>query len=253
MRALHGRWRRRVSLLAAGALSGPESDTTLRHLEGCQACREDAAAIRALLDAVPTDAVRGATPGVTLDFLVARVRARLDSRSGGPSRSWRWAWAAPLLAVGAALAVVLLVRPGPTGPAGAASTPRATVDPETLRRLERNVTREQAVRFLNDAQDVLVTMAATQRDCDHSGGSVDVGDEAQRSRELLTRRAMLMDLDDEDVASARPVLEDVEHVLRQVASLHSCARAGDVERVRRDVQRRRLLMKVRLMSRELQG
>jgi hypothetical protein len=250
---LHGRWRTRVSLLTAGALEGPERDMTLRHLEGCERCRREAAEIRALLAAMPTDAVRGAEPGVPLDFLAARVMARLDAPRERPATSWRWAGAGSLLAVGAALTLALLLRPAPTGLAGSASTSRATVDPETLRRLERNVTREQAVQFLNDAQDVLVTMAATQRDCDRSGGSVDIGDEARRSRELLTRRAMLMELDDDDVASARPVLEDVEHVLRQVASLHSCARAGDVERVRRDVQRRRLLMKVRLMSRELQG
>ncbi len=124
---------------------------------------------------------------------------------------------------------------------------------DALRRLERNMAREQAVRYLNEAQDVLVNMAAQPRDCDHDKARVDVGDEAQRSQELLTRRALLVEMDQEGLASARPVLEDVERVLREVASLRSCARAGDVERVRRDLEERRLLMKIRLMSRELQG
>jgi hypothetical protein len=251
MSILHRRWSKRVSLLAAGALEGPERAETLRHIEACARCALDAAAIRALLAAVPADAVRDAQPGVPLDFLVARVRARLDDRP--PARSRRWTWA--LLAAGAAILAIVLL---PRREAGVAQGPHATrrvatVDAEALRRLERNVTREQAVRFLNDAQDVLVTMAATPRDCDRGAERVDVADEARRSRELLTRRALLVEMEDEDVASARPVLEDVEHVLRQVASLHACARAGDVERVRRDVERRRLLMKVRLMSRELQG
>jgi hypothetical protein len=253
MSLLHGRWQRRASLLAAGALEAAEREATLRHLEGCGRCRTEAAEVRALLDAVPTDAVRGAEIGVPLEFLVARVKTRLDAPPAARG-ALRWAWAGMATLAAVAALVVILPRLGPRSSAPSLRAPQtATMDPETLRRLERNVTREQAVRFLNDAQAVLVTVAAAPQDCDHEKEGVDVADEARRSRELLARRPLLVQMDDEDVASARPVLEDVEHVLRQVASLQSCARAGEVERVRRDVERRRLLMKVRLMSRELQG
>lgn len=253
MSLLHGRWLRRASLLAAGALEASERDATLRHLEGCPRCRGEAAQVRALLDAVPTEAMRHAEVGVPLEFLVARVKARLDEPAAARG-TLRWAWTGLAALAAAAALVVILPRFATRAPHSSTQAPQtATMDPETLRRLERNVTREQAVRFLNDAQAVLVTVAAAPQDCDHEERRVDVADEARRSRELLARRPLLVQMDDEDVASARPVLEDVEHVLRQVASLQSCARAGEVERVRRDVERRRLLMKVRLMSRELQG
>jgi hypothetical protein len=250
---LHRRWRTRASLLAAGALEGREEEIARRHVETCSGCREEVAAVRALLESVSTEDVRGAVPEVPLAFLLTRVQARLDATPA--PRAWRSWWKASVAAAGAVLlAVVLLQHHTPPGaPSVHESSVAATVDAETLRRMERNVSREQAVRFLNDAQDVLVTMAATPRDCDRETERVDVADEARRSRELLARRALLVELDDEGVASARPVLEDVEHVLRQVASFKSCARAGEVDRVRRDVERRRLLMKVRLMSRELQG
>jgi hypothetical protein len=55
------------------------------------------------------------------------------------------------------------------------------------------------------------------------------------------------------VASARPVLEDVELMLREVASLEACARRGELEAIGRELGRRRLLMKMDLMARELQG
>jgi len=55
------------------------------------------------------------------------------------------------------------------------------------------------------------------------------------------------------VASARPLLNDVEQALREVAALESCVRARDVQRVREDLARRQLLMKIRLMKRELEG
>jgi hypothetical protein len=45
----------------------------------------------------------------------------------------------------------------------------------------------------------------------------------------------------------------VELALREVASLQACARAGEIETLKRRLERRRLLMKIRLMSRELQG
>ena len=82
---------------------------------------------------------------------------------------------------------------------------------------------------------------------------VDVEQEAQRSRELLARRALLVGASGEDVASARPILRDVEYVLREVASLPSCARERDLQAIQREMSRRNLLMKIDLMTRELKG
>ncbi len=51
----------------------------------------------------------------------------------------------------------------------------------------------------------------------------------------------------------RPVLDDVEDMLREVASLRSCVRPRDLERVRAEMEKRQLLMKIKLMTRELEG
>ena len=55
------------------------------------------------------------------------------------------------------------------------------------------------------------------------------------------------------MASAQGVLDDVELALREVADLPSCVKRRDVERVRREVDERQLLMRIRLMTRELEG
>jgi hypothetical protein len=57
----------------------------------------------------------------------------------------------------------------------------------------------------------------------------------------------------EAVASAQGVLDDVEMALRDVAELPSCVKRRDVERVRHEVERRQLLMRIRVMTRELEG
>ena len=100
---------------------------------------------------------------------------------------------------------------------------------------------------------MLVAVAATGSDCDRKDGKLDVGAAPERSRELLEKRQLVVEAGGEAVASARGVLDDVEMALRDVAELPSCVKRRDVERVRRDVERRQLLMRIRLMTRELEG
>jgi len=249
----HERWRRRVSLLASGCLDDPERARTLAHLESCDGCRRDHAAARALLEAVAEDAARRAEPKLAFAALVGRVEARIAGQAPPRTRPWLWA----LAGLGAVAAVLVLVphlaapvRP-PAAPPPAAEA--AFVSAEALQRLERNAARQRAARYLNEAQDVLMTLTALRPDCERRPRRVDIGDEVARSQELLARRALLVEVDHEEVASARPVLDDVELVLREVAALQACARAGEIETLKRQMDRRRLLMKIRLMSRELQG
>lgn len=258
-RFLHERWRTRVSLLAAGCLEGHEHEVVLHHLETCADCRREHQEAVAVLELMAADPAREAETPIAVWFLVKRVEARLDQVQR--SRAYRWGLVAASLGVAAALFFVVprLVTPVVTRVVSQVRTPAATparaenvaMDAAEVNRLERTMAREQAVRYLNEAQDVLVTMAAHTRPCGQGQGHVEVGDEVLRSRELLARRALLVEMDADGLAPARPVLEDVEYVLREVAALESCARGGDVERVQRELARRRLLMKIRLMSREL--
>jgi putative zinc finger protein len=258
MTFLHGRWRRQVALRAADALDAGARERVEAHLAGCAECRQEEATLRDTLALLARDPLRGAEPPIPLGALRARVLARLDAPASAatPSRAWAsWALGA---AAAAALAVVIL-RPHPPahGPVPTAASPAVAEtdgagDEAFLRRLERVAAREQAARYLDEASDVLVTVAARPRRCRKGHDHVDIGEEAQRSRELLARRSLL-DVDAAAVASAQPVLDDVEQVLREVASLEACARKHDLQAIQRQVERRRLLLKIDLMTRELQG
>src|SRR5260221_10063140 len=252
----HERQRERVSLLAAGALAGRERRKALAHVDSCAECREELDRLREALDLLAGDPVRDADPPIPFDALVARVDARLAEEAARGARWTRWIsgprWA--LLPLGAAAAAALPVRLLPAPPvSGRGPSPAIAVMDEALDRLERNVSREQTARYLNDAGDVLRSVAAVPPDCDRRKERVDVGQASARSRELLARRALLLESGAQAVASVRPVLDDVEQALREVASLESCVRRRDVERVRDDVERSRLLMRIRLMTRELEG
>jgi hypothetical protein len=258
MSLLHGRWRKRVSLLAAGALEGRERSETLAHVSACPRCRREQAGLDDLLGLLAQDPLRGAEPPLPVAALAARVRARLAEPTPAPTRRIDPAW---LLWPGLAAAALVVAMLGlPRGPArapapvakGTGSGETAAVSDEMYARLERNLARQHAARYLSEAQAVLVNVASPP-DCDREEERVDVEDESRRSRELLSRRALLVDLDGEPVMSARPVLEDVDTMLREVAALPACARPRDLAAIHRELERRRLLMKIDLMTQELLG
>jgi putative zinc finger protein len=258
MKWLHGRWRRDVSLLAAGALNEAERAAAERHVASCAACADDLAALRSTLAVAAADEACAAEPPVAVEWLRARVHARLDAARPTPRpRIRRAVWAAGLAGAAAVVVATILSRPvqappAPPAVAEAVAEPEIAVSDEALDRMERTMARERTARYLDEAQDVLVTVSGVPRRCDRKAQHIDLADETRRSRELLARRARL-DLDGSAALTAGPVLDDVEKVLREVASLENCARRRDVEAIHRHVQRERLLMKMELMTRELAG
>lgn len=249
----HLRARRRLSLLAFDALDGEERERTLRHVAGCARCRGERAELEALRARFREDPRPPGEPPVPVELVVARVQARLDELQASRSAVWghRLFALGATVAACAALAVVLPRLLTRVSAPPSVEAPEVSAD--ALARLERTVAREQTARYLSDAQDVLVSVAAAAPDCDKREGRVEMGEASERSRALLARRALLVETDRAEVASARPVLNDVEQALREVAALPSCVRAAEVDRLRAQVGRRQLLMRIRLMTRELEG
>jgi putative zinc finger protein len=261
MTLFHGRWRERTSLLAAGALAPAEEAAVRSHLDGCAACRADLARTAEALAELARDPVRTAEVPIPLAHLVRRVQARLDAPPAAPGFRWSFGATAATAALAAAVLALAVVprlreRPGPAASPGIASLEpgtEATAPDEVVARMERRLSRDQAARYLDEAQDVLVTVAGHPADCERDHRRVDVGEEARRSRELLARRALMVELGGDEVASARPLLDDVEGLLREVAALPACARADSLDAIHRQMQRRNVLMKIDLLTSELRG
>jgi hypothetical protein len=250
----HFRTRRRLGLLASDALEGKEKDAARAHVARCARCASELQRLRELLEQVALDPVRTAEPPIDDALLLRRTLLRLDREAMTEGRRPRpFRLLVPLAAAAAvAIVVVALRRDAPTPPR-IETVQQVTLADESLRRLERTVDREQAARYLDEAEAVLVTVAGVPHHCDKDKTTVDLTAERKRSRELLSRRALLVDFDSEEIRSARPVLEDVEHVLRRVATLDPCARPEDLLAIHDELRDRRLLMKIDLMTKELLG
>ena len=185
----HRGWRQRTSLLALGALEGREADEARAHVDGCAGCARELARLRRALALAALDPVRTAEPTLEVPALLARVSTRLDADAvAKPRLAWRAAWLLPAGALAAGLAAFVASHRPPAPPAAAppaiAADRQVAVPDEMLGRMERTVTRKQTARYLDDAQDLLLTVAAP-RPCARQSQRVDVGQEAQRSRDLL--------------------------------------------------------------------
>src|SRR5262245_51568461 len=100
----HGRHRRHVSLLAAGALpEGRERTLAEAHLDSCARCREDYRTLRAVLELTARDPVRAAEPPLSAGALTTRVLARLDSAAPAATRRRAAFWLVPGAAAAAAV------------------------------------------------------------------------------------------------------------------------------------------------------
>ena len=256
----HFRYGNDLGLLAAGALDAARALKVRAHAERCAACGSDLADLERAQKALLEDASIERPLPISSEALRTRVLAQIRSEGRvAPILPWSLA---PLGAVAALVTLGLLagwslsrVAPGPVVTDRAVTESAAVEDTAQnaafYERLERNQTRASAARYLAEAQDVLVQVAAAADCPDSPKDSVDVEREAETSRALLQRRAALVSTSPESLLAARGVIEEVEGVLQEVADLKQCTRRTDIDAIAKRVDRRRLLMKIDLVTQEL--
>ena len=264
MTFLHFRYQRRLGLLASSSLDASESDWVRRHAAACASCQGELAELSGVASSLRADASFERPLPISSEAFRTRVLARIRESAAeqAPRSGWSLTPATASLGLAgvAVMAGVLLTRlPSPTvGPDRVVTPLQATVetalnDAAFYERLEKTHTRANAVRYLAEAQDVLIQVSAAADCPDSPKDSVDVTREAQTSRTLLRRRAALVSGSGGTLLAAQGVMEEVEGVLQQVAELPKCTRRKDVDAIARTVDRRNLLMKIDMVAQELAG
>lgn len=265
MNLLHFRYRDQLGLLAEGVLSPDQAREVTAHVEDCATCRAELDGLRAVKAALAADASLDRALPISSDALRTRVLAQIRAEATAPARPRAWslspvfgALGIVALGLGAGFLATRLASRAPvtvsteSAPrAFEASAETALNDTAFYERIEKTHLRADAARYLAEAQDVLVQVAAAADCPDSPKDNVDVTREAHTSRRLLSRRAALVADSGDALMSARGVLEEVEGVLQQVAELPQCTRRTDVNAIARRVDRKNLLMKIDLVSQEL--
>lgn len=224
-------------------LDGAASGRAAAHLQECGACREAFTKLQrvfAIVDTAPEPAL-----GDGFERIVwARLQPGLEHARHGWA-SWfmlspaRLAWLATIvLLVGAAFVAGRLSRPQqPAAPAVAASND-----------LRERVLLTVLSEHLDRSQLMLVDLVSAE-----NAGDVDVRIERTRAEELLSANRLYRQtaLDTGNLALAQ-VLDDLEQVLVDVAASPDRVSAEDLAAVQHRIDDKGLLLKMRVLSSQVQ-
>lgn len=274
-----GRARRAMPLGYYAALSAADREWLDRHLAACRTCASEWEALRLALDAAIPSTVFPMEAEVDWDRqardTVARARtAAAASRDGHsavplPGAVRRpYFTLAPAAARWAALAAAVLVAvflvtgwPGRRAPGpgdvsslqGPGDQPTAESVRESAALIETRLARRGATRYLTDSRVLLLNLVQAPARCRKADGEFDITFEKEKSRELLRRKNLHEgNLDTLRDRRLSDLVGQMESLLIQVTSLGDCASARQLHELREEIERRQILLRIDLFTREMQ-
>jgi anti-sigma factor RsiW len=281
-----------LSSFLRSAESPAKDDNLLDHMDRCTACSGEAAAVDATLDAVrgafpgenhvDWDAFARETAQQARAASLADETAASqdDSLSVTPGKVIRGPWNARLrraMPVAAAIVAALglgylaarltppenatppvniatlpaIPAPLPEVTAPDGVTPATLMAGELLRRTRLEMARADTAAYLDESHTLLASFTGLPVPCD--GEKIDVSVESQVSSRLLRRKHLLdRDLDDVEIARARRLADEVGALLEEIAILQKCASPRQVEEIRKMMEQRQMMMRIKMLTDELQ-
>jgi hypothetical protein len=232
-----------------GEMTAADEHRAAGHLAECHSCQQNYGRLQRVL-AVVDSAPLGEAPDGFERVAWARLEPALPARRGGWLSGFvfspaRVAWAAMivLLIIGAFVA-------GRLTPPRSATTPSAgTVAPSqaSAENVRERILLVDLGDHLDRSQMVLVELVSSE-----STGRVDISSEQARAEQLLAaNRLYRQTAATTGNAGVATVLDELERVLVDVAASPSTLSQQDLDMVRRRIESKGLLFKVRVVSSEV--
>jgi hypothetical protein len=224
-----------------GELQGGDEARTVEHLSACTTCHESFRQLQRVLAVVDESALAGPELPVNFERTVwAKLEPTLhDERRGW--RSWfvlspaRLAWAATVVLLVASAFVAGRFMPGAKDDKGTAAS---------LQQIREGILLIDLGDHLDRSQMVLVELASAD-----DQGTVDVSEERTRAEQLLSEnrlyRQAALSSGNKSIAD---VLDELERVLVDVAAGPEHLSSQDLDEVRRRIESKGLIFKVRVVS-----
>jgi hypothetical protein len=250
----------------AALIAGEADDVTRRRLEdharGCARCRAELEAVRGVLTTASAsrEELQAAAAAVDWDATAARITDRVFKAGDARPIAARpaavqgglfglrlkpvFAGLALGLVVGALAMYVVLRRP----PAGLPGRPGFQASPEFLAQVELALTRRETLDYLERSQLLLLDFV---RDGAEAGRPAF---EKSLARDLLARKSYLNpQLETARMAKAKAICDQIEFLFLELARLDDDLPPAELERLRRLVEERQLLLKINLVKKELES
>jgi hypothetical protein len=246
-------FRRDLEWLAAGELAPARRPVLEKHLGSCPACRRELEAWRSLLAeaAIPAAELEAAAaavdwPAVGDRILAAAQRRRLVVRRPGPVASPSRLAAAAALAAVVGLGLFFLGRstapvPDPAAREGVAAA---------VLHLQSGLARAEAISYLQQSQ---LMFADLLKDCPSGEMAArELSLYSRKAKELLLRKKFIeQSLPPVEWLKVRPVSERIDWLNYEILQLGEQELCGQIQRLQRLLESERLLLKIRLLEREL--
>jgi hypothetical protein len=231
-----------------GEMPAPEEERAESHLAGCAACQANYTKLQRVMAFVDSAPAVEAEPGFER-IAWARLEPSLHARQRG-WLAWfifspaRMAFTAGVLVlIGAAFVAGRMTRATPaTGTTGAVQVAANGTSKEQVR---ERILLVDLGEHLDRSQMVLVELTSA----DDSKGDVDISMEQSRAEQLVAANRLYRQtaLSTGDAAMAS-VLDELERVLVDIAASPSTVSQEDLDMVRRRIESKELLFKVRVVS-----
>jgi len=223
-----------------GEVPAAEEGRATAHLAACSDCQQNYTTLQRVMAFVDSAPAVEAAPGFER-IAWARLEPALASSGRG---AWRWFVFSPatlalaagvLLLIGASFTAGRLTRA--TAPAGGA--------PQSAEKVRERILLVDLGDHLDRSQMVLVELVSAGGDT----GDVDISTERARAEQLVAvnrlYRQTALSTGDANMAS---VLDDLERVLVDIAASPATVSQEDLDSVRRRIDSKELLFKVRVVS-----
>jgi hypothetical protein len=229
-----------------GEMSAADEHRAAGHLGECHACQQNYGRLKRVLAFVDSAPIAEAPEGFER-VAWARLQPALPARRGG-WLSWfvfspaRLAWAAMVLVLVGAAFMAGRLMPQTKPSAGAPAPAQASAE-----NVRERILLVDLGDHLDRSQMVLVELVSSD-----STGSVDISSEQARAEQLLAaNRLYRQTAATTGDATVATVLDELERVLVDVAASPSRLSQEDLDTVRRRIESKGLLFKVRVVSSEV--
>ena len=214
------------------------------HLQQCAPCRAEYAKLQRVLGSIDESSV-AIDPAPSFE---RTVWARLEPNLKPARRGWvSWALSPAPMALAAAV-VVLVVGAFLAGRATSpAPAPTAAVVAAAAEQIRERILLSEVGEHLDRSQMALVELVSTDSDT-----SFDMSGERSRAEQLVADNRLYRQTAEEtgDVTLSE-LLDEIERVLTEVAATPETGSSRDLADVRRRIESRDLLFKVRIVSSEI--
>jgi hypothetical protein len=229
-----------------GEMTAADEQRAVGHLAECHACQQNYGRLQRVLAVVDSAAIAEAPDGFER-VAWARLEPALPARRGG----WlSWFVFSPARMAWATLVVLLVVGAFMVGRLTPPTRPSASVAAPTQASAEKVRERILLVDLgdhFDRTQMMLVELVSSE-----SSGDVDISSDQGRAQQLLAaNRLYRQSAATTGDASVAAVLDELERVLVDVAASPSTLSQIDLDTVRRRIESKGLLFKVRVVSSEL--